>query len=65
MSESKEREAQAAPRPGEGEMSEDEIDRNLSDTFPASDPPSWTRGTDHREESPGERRRDDEGGESG
>jgi len=30
-----------------GEMSEAEIDRNLADTFPASDPPSWTLGTEH------------------
>jgi hypothetical protein len=35
---------------GEGEMSEAEIDKNLQDTFPASDPPSWTLGTNHREE---------------
>jgi hypothetical protein len=28
-------------------MSESEIDSNLEDTFPASDPPSWTLGTDH------------------
>ena len=34
---------------GEGEMSEAEIDKNLQDTFPASDPPSWTLGTDHKE----------------
>jgi hypothetical protein len=34
------------------EMSEAEIDRNLAGTFPASDPPSWTLGTDHRRESP-------------
>lgn len=33
-----------------GVMSEAEIDKNLQDTFPASDPPSWTLGTDHREE---------------
>jgi hypothetical protein len=32
-----------------GEMSEAEIDKNLQDTFPASDPPSWTLGTDHHE----------------
>lgn len=33
------------------EMSEAEIDRNLQETFPASDPPSWTLGTDHHRES--------------
>ena len=33
-------------------MSEDEIDLNLAETFPASDPPSWTLGTDHHNESP-------------
>jgi hypothetical protein len=31
-----------------GEMSEEEIDNNLEDTFPASDPPSWTLGSNHR-----------------
>ena len=30
------------------QMSETEIDRNLADSFPASDPPSWTMGTDHQ-----------------
>lgn len=44
----------------EGQMSEAEIDRNLQDTFPASDPPSWTLGTDHREEPPVENEKDDE-----
>ena len=34
---------------GESEMSEAEIDRNLADSFPASDPPSWTLGTEHVE----------------
>lgn len=39
--------------PDEGRMSEAEIDKNLQDTFPASDPPSWTLGTNrHQEESP-------------
>lgn len=32
-------------------MSEAEIDNNLMESFPASDPPSWTLGTDHQEET--------------
>jgi hypothetical protein len=31
----------------DGEMTEAEIDSNLEESFPASDPPSWTLGTDH------------------
>jgi hypothetical protein len=45
---------------GEGSMSEAEIDRNLQDTFPASDPPSWTLGTNHHEEVTPESEKDDE-----
>lgn len=33
-------------------MSDAEIDRNLIGSFPASDPPSWTLGTDHYAEPP-------------
>ncbi|HYO62367.1 MAG TPA: hypothetical protein VER08_01795 [Pyrinomonadaceae bacterium] len=33
-------------------MSEREIDENLDATFPASDPPSWTLGTDHAADPP-------------
>ena len=38
----------------EGGMSEAEIDQNLKDTFSASDPPSWTLGTNHGQASHGD-----------
>jgi hypothetical protein len=44
MTDDKERLKQAVDRPNVDEISEDEIDRNLMGTFPASDPPSWTLG---------------------
>jgi hypothetical protein len=37
---------------GGGKMSEAEIDSNLNESFPASDPPSWTLGTDHSDAAP-------------
>jgi len=40
---------QLAPAAGQSDISEiteDEIDRNLMGTFPASDPPSWTLGVE-------------------
>jgi hypothetical protein len=52
MAEEKERATLDTPEPKE--MSEAEIDRNLAASFPASDPPSWTLGTDHQEEASGE-----------
>ena len=51
MAEDKDRKMPADSEPDEEGMSEAEVDRNLMGSFPASDPPSWTVGTDHREES--------------
>ena len=34
------------------EMSQDGVDENLAERFPASDPPSWTSGTNHNKPKP-------------
>ncbi len=59
MKEEKTFEGQDVSGPGQTEMSEAEIDRNLEGTFPASDPPSWTLGTDHQSDSSSEQSSDD------
>ena len=53
----------AAKRKVEEQSIESEIDETLKESFPASDPPSWTLGTDHRV-NPQVESRDDDSGET-
>ena len=41
------------------EMNECEVDENIAGSFPASDPPAWTTGTDHKNKT-GDRKSDKE-----
>jgi hypothetical protein len=38
-------------------IGDDEIDEALIETFPASDPPQWTLGTDHQVDPPSKSRK--------
>jgi hypothetical protein len=49
MNEEKNQLAESLPQLSDDEMSEREIDENLMGTFPSSDPPSWTLGTNHKD----------------
>lgn len=42
---------QTPPDPSPGAMREREVDENIDGSFPASDPPSWTLGTDHADDA--------------
>lgn len=54
MTEDKDQLARAADQPDLSKISEDEVDRNLMGTFPASDPPSWTLGVERDKKSASE-----------
>lgn len=54
----------ANPEKPAGEMSEAEVDETLAESFPASDAPSWTLGSNHRAASENEAKRDEQQNES-
>jgi hypothetical protein len=53
--------ASAKPKPQQTQpdsaISEEMIDKTLEDSFPASDPPSWTTGRERSDPPPAERHR--------
>jgi len=59
MAENKERKEPDIAQTDADEI-EAEIDENLEETFPASDSPSWTLGTDHRVEAQSDVEENDE-----
>lgn len=54
MMEDKDQLAPLAAQSDFSEITEEEIDRNLMGTFPASDPPSWTLGVERGKKPAGE-----------
>jgi hypothetical protein len=53
----REEEIRRKDRDEPAELSEEEIDKTLADSFPASDPPSWTLGRKPEAKSPAGKKR--------
>ena len=59
MNQNDNRQSRRAKEKNTDKMSESEIDDNLEESFPASDPPSWTLGSNHRAETEREAGKDE------